>query len=393
MEITIIGIPDKDIGLNNEQLQAIQETTYFAGGKRHYELVKKYLPENHQWTAITVPLSSLFEAIRNCDNTYVVFASGDPLFFGIGITLQREFPKATIKIYPYFNSLQMLAHKVGIPYGEFTTVSLTGRPWHKFDQALIQGVERMGILTDRKNTPKTIAERMLKYNYSNYKMYYGEHMGGEKEVVKTLTLQEALMLDFKHPNCFFLEKTDNKIPQKGIPELDFKPLNGRPKMITKMAVRLATIALMRLENRAIFWDVGSCTGSVAIDTKLHHPHLQITAFEKRTESDALIRYNCEKFQTPGINLYIGDYMQVDKSEFIKPDAVFVGGYGGEMETVLSDIDNHLKNCGVLAFNSVSIDSKNRFIAWCNNNNYNLENQQVITVDTHNPITILVAKKQ
>ncbi|PIF06162.1 MAG: cobalamin biosynthesis bifunctional protein CbiET [Draconibacterium sp.] len=392
MKIIIIGIPDKDIGFNKEQLEQINATIHFAGGKRHYELVKKYLPKNHQWTAITIPLSKLYDAIRNCPDTFVVFASGDPLFFGIGITLQREFPDTEIKIYPYFNSLQMLAHKVGVPYGEFPTISLTGRPWHKFDQALIQGVERMGILTDRKNTPKTIVERMLRYNYSNYKMYYGEHMGGEQERVKTLTLQEALKLDFKHPNCFFLEKADDKIPRKGISELDFKPLDGRPKMITKMAVRLATIALMRLDNRSVFWDVGSCTGSVAIETKLHYPHLKITAFEKRLESKELIPYNCEKFQTPGIALYINDYTLVDKTDFEQPDAVFLGGYGGKMEEVLSDIDKYLQNNGVLAFNSVTEKSKSRFVAWCENNNYLLEHQQVITVDSHNPITILVAKK-
>ena len=392
MKIIIIGIPDKDIGLSLEQISQIENARYFAGGNRHYELVKKYLPKNSEWTSITSPLSKVYTAISECPEPYIVFASGDPLFFGIGVSLRKKFPKAEILIYPYFNSLQTLAHKIGLSYGEYLTISLTGRPWCKFDKALILGEKYIGILTDRKNTPSSIAKRMLLYNYDNYIMHYGEHIGGKEEKIMELTLEQALTLDFKHPNCFFLEKTDNKIPQKGISELDFKPLLGRPKMITKLPIRLTTIALMYLNNYSTFWDIGSCTGSMAIDTKLHYPDLNITAFEKREESDAIINYNCQKFQTPGIKILIGDYMQIDKTKFNKPDAVFMGGYNGEMENMLLDINKYLQKDGILAFNSVSERSKIRFINWCKENNYKLLHKQLIVIDTHNPITILIAKK-
>jgi precorrin-6Y C5,15-methyltransferase (decarboxylating) len=339
-----------------------------------------------------VPLQSLFDEIRQKEGEWIVFASGDPLFFGIGNTLKREIPEAEIQIIPTFNSLQLLGHRLGIPYGEFQTVTLTGRPWDAFDQALIQGVAKMGILTDRKHTPAAIARRMLDYRYDNYQMYYGEHMGGENEKVLHLTLEEALNLDFSHPNCLYLEKTDDRIPAKGIKETYFEPLEGRPNMITKMPARLTTLALMQLHNRKVFWDVGACTGSISIEARLHHPHLKMVAYEKRVESEGIIDRNTKRFQTPGIDVHIGDYMSIDKKDFVRPDAIFLGGYGGQMDVVLDDVDDYLQEDGVLAFNSVSEKSRQQFLNWCSSKGYALEIETVMKVNEFNTLSILVARK-
>ncbi len=392
MRITIIGISDQTPEFTRNEHIIIQSTKYFAGGKRHRELAESFLPYGFNWSDITVPLSNLFKEIEDSNSDWVIFASGDPLFYGIGITLKREFPDAEIVSLPTFNSLQLLAHRLQLPYGEFRTISLTGRSFHEFDNALIQGAAKMGILTDRKNTPTTIAQRMLEFGYSNYKLYYGECLGGKDEWVKELSLQEALKLDFNHPNCFYLEKTDDEIPRKGIPESDFEPLEGRPKMITKMPVRLATLALMELHNKRVFWDVGACTGSVSIEARLQYSHLNIISFEKRTESEGIIRRNAQKFHTSGIDLFIGDYLQIDKLGLEKPDAVFLGGYGGKMDEVLSDIDLHLSDDGIIAFNSVSEKSHDGFISWCKKYGYSIKNRMQISVDEFNTITILIAKK-
>ncbi|WP_421920767.1 precorrin-6y C5,15-methyltransferase (decarboxylating) subunit CbiE [Marinifilum sp.] len=392
MKISIIGISDLTPDFTKKELALIQSGKYFAGGSRHRELVGDYLPEQYHWYDIVVPLSTLYDAINNSNGDWIVFASGDPLFYGIGITLKREIPNAELDILPDFNSLQLLAHRFKLPYGEFQTITLTGRSFERFDQAMIRGQERMGILTDRKNTPKSIAERMLQYGYSNYKMFYGERLGGEREMVKELSLEEALGLDFNHPNCFYLEKTDEAIPKKGIKESDFEPLEGRPIMITKMPIRLATLALMELQTKKVFWDVGACTGSVSIDARLNHPHLKIKSFEIREESRGIIQRNTEKFQTPGIELFIGDYLQTDKVEIEKPDAVFVGGYGGKMDAVLDDIDLHLLDGGIIAFNSVSEKSKLGFKQWSETNSYYIKHEMLVSVDEFNPISILVAEK-
>ena len=270
---TIIGIDDKDHPELPEQARAAIVTHYvFSGGKRHHEIMRDYLPEEHLWIDITVPLDDVFRQYENHPDI-VVFASGDPLFFGFANTVLKRLPDAKITLIPTFNSLQTLAHRILLPYHDMHVVSLTGRPWHEFDRALIEGQEKIGVLTDREHTPATIAERMLRYGYDNYIMYVGEALGSATETVRILVPDDATALTFRHPNCLILHRTYERQRHFGIPERDFELLDGRANMITKAPIRLLTLAQLDLRRYQTLWDIGFCTGSVSIEAKLQFPHL------------------------------------------------------------------------------------------------------------------------
>ena len=111
----VIGISDNpEQELTAAAQEAIARGKVFSGGKRHYELMKSRLPQGAQWIEITVPLADVFKQYKGYPEI-VVFASGDPLFYGFAATVQREFPDAGIEVYPTFNSLQMLAHRMLLP--------------------------------------------------------------------------------------------------------------------------------------------------------------------------------------------------------------------------------------------------------------------------------------
>jgi len=392
LELHIIGIPDSTPTFSPEIRNLMAGASQFAGGKRHLELVVAELPPEAQIHPIEAPVDGLIQKIRNLKGKWIILASGDPLFYGIGNTLVKAFPEAQTRIYPYFNSLQLLGHRFRLEYGKFLTISLTGRSMDAFHTALIRGVHGMGILTDRKHTPAMLAGHMKEYGYDNYRMYYGECLGGEREKIMELTLDEALELVPRYPNCFFLEKTDERISRRGIPEDEFVHLEGRPKMITKLPIRLSTLSLMQLENRKVFWDIGACTGSVSIEARLQYPHLKVSTFERREESRNLLLHNARKFQAPGIIFHNGDFLQISKENLERPDAVFLGGYGGEMEAILDEVDRYLHSDGVLAFNSVSEDSLDSFVYWCEKKHYAADRKLKLKVDQHNLITILTAIK-
>lgn len=138
-------------------------------------------------------------------------------------------------------------------------VSLTGRPWHEFDRALIEGQEKIGVLTDREHTPATIAERMLRYGYDNYIIYVGEALGSDTETIRVLVPDDAKALTFRHPNCLILYRTYERQRHFGIPESDFELLDGRVNMITKAPIRLLTLAQLDLRRYQTLWDIGFCT--------------------------------------------------------------------------------------------------------------------------------------
>jgi len=393
MKFYVIGIDDNQNQYFKPEVQeVINNHRIFSGGARHHDIVKSLLPENYSWIDIIVPLANVFDLYKQYDEI-VVFASGDPLFFGFGNTIQREIPDAEIILYPFFNSLQLLAHRLLMPYQDMHIVSLTGRLWDKFDEALILGYDKIGVLTDNKeHTPSAIAGRMLEYGYDNYRMSIGELLGNkEKEKVTTLELKDIIGKEFSFPNNLVLQKTYTRPRPFGIPEGEFYLLNGRVKMITKMPIRLLSLSLLDLRDKKVLWDVGFCTGSVSIEAKMQFPHLKVLAFEKREEGRELIENNSRKFGIPGIQSLIGDFSEMDISDLPKPDAVFIGGHGGKMNEIVSKISGVLISDGVIVFNSVSEESRMMFLQAIEKNNLKLEQSLRIGVDDNNVIEVLKAK--
>ena len=387
----VIGMTDDQSGtFSAEILQLMGRGKVFSGGKRHHEIVASLLPEDAVWIDITVPLDKVFSQYEAYAEI-IVFASGDPLFFGFANTLKKRLPNAWMRVYPVFNSLQTLAHRLVLPYQDMRTVSLTGRPWQNLDEALIRGDKLIGALTDREKTPSRIAARMLEYGYDNYRMTVGVHLGNKQaEEVHTLSLDEVIGREFGFPNCLILEQTYQRERLFGIPESSFHLLDGREKMITKSPIRLQALSMLDLHQKHTFWDIGFCTGSVSIEAKLQFPHLQIHAFECRPEGETLINLNTRKFGTPGIEYHIGDFMELDVSDLPAPDAVFIGGHGGKLTEMLQKIDRYLLPGGCMVFNSVSENSLHLFREGIEAIDRRIDNEIGITVDSYNPITIIKA---
>lgn len=384
----VIGLSDSHrLWLTPEVTRIISEGHVFSGGKRHHEIIADLLPDEYTWIDISVPIDDVLQRYKSFDDI-VVFASGDPLFYGFATTLLRAFPNVEMKVFPTFNSLQMLAHRMNMPYHDMYTVSLTGRPWHRFDEALIRGERLIGCLTDRKKTPNVIWKRMQEYGFDNYVMYVGENLGNEeKEHVGIY----APARDYPSPNCIILQQQSLRRQNIGIADSEFHLLDGRSKMITKMPVRLASLAALQLADKHSLWDVGFCTGSVSIEARLAFPHLMVTAFEIREEGEKLMQENSRKFHAPGIDARIGDFCTADISDCPAPDAVFIGGYGGKMREVLTKVKSVLAPSGCIVFNSVSEKSRESFLSITKELGMQPETVHTITVDNNNPITILRAR--
>ena len=201
------------------------------------------------------------------------------------------------------------------------------------------------------------------------------------------------------PNCLILyscnssDSCSKKETWFGIPDNEFTLLDGREKMITKMPIRLLTLQALDLPKRHVFWDIGFCTGSVSIEARLQFPHLHIEAFEIRPECEAIIQENAHRFGVPGINVHIGDFLETDITALPHPNAVFIGGHGGELKEIMKKVLTVLTDDGIIVFNSVvapkvTVDSKKLWDEACKS----LGLQQLpplhIQLNDNHPITIL-----
>lgn len=393
MVFHVIGIGNKTPEPTEQNLSLIQRHAIFSGGQRHYDLVKHLLPAIHQWIGIKSPMEQVFERYQQAGQPIIVFASGDPLFYGMANTLRTKYPQAEIHTYPYFSSIQLLAHRAAINSNLLRTVSVHGRSWLALDEAIIRQEPLIGVLTDGEKSPSAIAKRLLDYGYTNYSIWIGEDLEGEQERVRQLSLQKAAKESFHSLNGVILQKETHRDISFGIEDAAFEGLEGRPNMITKMPIRLCSLHALALGSKTVLWDIGFCTGSLSIEAKLRFPGLDIHAFEKRTECLEIIQNNQRKHGTPGINVYIGDIFEADLTQISQPQAVFVGGHGGRLNELLQKINPCLDAGAVIVINAVQEDSITDFIAFSGKVNWKLEAPLKLRVDQHNEITILKAIKE
>lgn len=391
IDFYIVGIGNHSTPIINDEVKSLMENiTVFSGGKRHYQLVKTFLPKNHTWIEISGRMDTVLLKYGKIKKPIVIFASGDPFFYGFGNTLKRYLPKAKIEAIPYFNSIQRLCQKTKTNYSMLSSVSVHGRDWSALDKALISEEPLIGVLTDNKKTPAIIAERLLKYGFDNYQITVGEELDGDKESINSYELIECKFRKHQKLNCVLLERKFVKNNYFGIPDNQFVPLPNRANMITKMPIRLSTLNALNLKNATSFWDIGACTGSVAIEAKKHFPQLTITAFEKREECGEIIQKNKERFSTPGIKIIIDDFFDLDLSEYPTPDVVFIGGHGNQLKEMIHKI-NKISPAIRIVTNAVKETTSSTFISELTQLDYTLTSMN-IQVNEHNKITIHSAVK-
>lgn len=394
MHFHLIGLADAaPVHPSEEWRELVAHARVFSGGLRHRELVKDFLPQEHQWINIAPPMEDVF-AQYQAQEEIVVFASGDPLFYGFAATIQRLCPQASLSIYPSFNSLQMLAHRLQMPYENMRNISLTGRDWPAFDAALIEGVECIGVLTDKKaHSPALIAQRMLRYGYDNYQAFVGELLGNpQEEKITPCRLEEMVASDYAYPNNLILKRLYVRPRPLGLPDESFSLLDDRSKMITKAPIRLVSLSQLQLHKASVFWDIGFCTGSVSIEAKMQFPHLRVLSFEIREQCRAILEENCRRWGALGIEAHIGDFCQQDCSVLPAPDAIFIGGHGGKLAEILSQCAAVLRPQGCVVFNSVSKASEEAFLQALPAAGLQLSKSLQLSLNDFNSITILQAQK-
>ncbi|PSL45482.1 precorrin-6Y C5,15-methyltransferase (decarboxylating) [Chitinophaga niastensis] len=391
----VIGVANTAAGCcTAEAMAVLPQCKVFSGGERHYSLVKHLLPEMHTWITIKGNMPALFAQYEQADSPLVVFASGDPLFYGMVQTIHKYDAEANVKVYPHFNSIQRLCAKTGQPYERVKNTSVHGRSWQELDAALIKGEPLIAVLTDGTRSPQAIAQRMITYGFTQYNIVVGEDLDGTAENIFNGSLTEAAIRDFHPLNCVLLKQCS--IPQQpgfGIDDQLFEGLPGRPNMITKKAIRLTSLSRLQLQHATVCWDIGFCTGAVAIEAKRLFPHLQLLAFEKREECKGIMERNMQQLSAPGIEVYIGDFYELDHLTLPAPDAVFIGGHGNRLPDLVRIINACMRKGGRIVMNAVLENSSAQFIQLSEELHWELLPLEVLQVNVHNPITVLTAIKK
>lgn len=140
----------------------------------------------------------------------------------------------------------------------------------------------------------------------------------------------------------------------GLSDELFMPRRPGSNVITKRDVRAITLAHLGLHQHMILWDVGSGTGSVAIEAAHLASAGHVYAIECNAEAVEAIKANCYRLHAPNVSVVAGRAPQV-LHDLPNPDAVFIGGSGGALTAILEVVIARLRPVGHLVVNLATLE--------------------------------------
>lgn len=103
--------------------------------------------------------------------------------------------------------------------------------------------------------------------------------------------------------------------------------------MTKEEVRALSLCKLGLTEDAVVYDVGSGTGSIAVECAKCSPGIRVYAIEQKATAQQLLRRNLEKFHLA--NVIPVDGKAPDILESLEPPThVFIGGSSGCLADIL-----------------------------------------------------------
>ena len=375
----VIGVLDDGAAsLSATALAHVRTADLVIGGTRALALLSHEFKAGAAQRDLTGQLAQVpqwAQAARQANQSCVVLATGDPLCFGIAPYLAARLCTQALEILPNVSTLQLACARLGMAWQDVPFLSIHAKdagPWargagpehglYRLAQA-VHAHDRLLVLTSPDNTPARIAELLRIEGLADaVQMAVAENLlQPDEHVHAQLSVDEAAGMTFASLNVVALwriQPRDNPVLMGCEDESYFQ---RRPKgdgtggLITKQEVRAVSLARLQLRADSTVWDIGAGSGSVGLEAArlCHRGH--VWAIEKNAHDVEIIRQNHDAFRVANYTL-VHDKAPAGMEAWPDPDAVFIGGSGGELAELIRLVLSRLKPGGHLVMNFVTLEN-------------------------------------
>jgi precorrin-6B C5,15-methyltransferase / cobalt-precorrin-6B C5,C15-methyltransferase len=358
--LAIVGIGEDGLdGLTPAAQELIAQAEFVVGGKRHLALAGPLAAETMNWPSPIENALDVIEAHRG--RSVCVLASGDPFFFGVGAMLTRRFSADEMISIPAPSAFALAASRLGWSQQDCASLTLHGRPLEAIIPRLQPGARILALSWDDA-TPAKLAALLTERHMGRSKLTICEAMGGPSERIRTTEAQHFALDNVAALNTIALEVVAEGgariLPRTaGLPEEWFE----HDGQITKREIRAMTLSSLAPRRGELLWDVGSGSGSVAIEWMLADLANSAVAIELRHDRAERIARNALSFGVPGLSVAAGEAPQVF-ADLATPDAVFIGG-GASTPGMIERACDALGAGGRLVVNAVTLEAQAACIDW------------------------------
>ncbi len=403
MDIYIIGIgmgaPENRTA---EASQKIEEASLLIGAER---MLAPYQGRKECFVSYkTEEIVACIEQKIGDMHKIAVLMSGDSGFYsGAGRLLAAlrarwgiERTAERVTVLPGISSLSYFSARIGKAWEDAAIVNLHGTRESLWPAVLTH--ERVFAVTGGgiEEHLRQLADRGLGghvYGYVGERLSYGEEKITQGSVAQLArgTYDGLAVLYLENPAAVGENLS-------GLPDDSF--LRGNVPM-TKAEVRAVVMSKLRIRPGDIVYDIGAGTGSVSVEMALSARKGTVYAIDTLEEALELCKLNAKRFSLHNIE-YIKGMAPEAFEELPRPDAAFIGGSKGRMESVVAALLQ--KNPGIrLVVNTVTAENTSRAFALLDSGKFcDMEAVQMQISRAHkvgtshmmraeNPVTVFAAR--
>ena len=370
---TLIGILDDGwSGLSDAARARLTTADVVIGAGRTLRLVRPQLPkaELKDMDGALTKVPEWTQAALAEGRTVAILATGDPLCHGIASWLAGKLD-APPDILPNVSTLQLACARFRQPWQDLKIASCHSKdagewfvgatPEHGLYPALraIAHHPHVFLFTGPENDPARLARALLTVGYASDEVTLSVAVRlqlPDEQLFPTLSLDAAATMVFPAPNVVLVKRRERVgAPAFGLDDLEYIQRTPEKGLITKQETRALSLAKLRIRPDATVWDIGAGSGSVGLEAARLAPHGHVWAIEKNEGDAANAQANALRFRATNYSLFYGKAPQ-HLDRWPDPDAVFIGGSGGELAELIRLILARLKPGGRLVMNFVTLEN-------------------------------------
>ena len=385
--VSIVGVgPGEDAYLTEEARKAIREADVLFGAERHvtpYQGEKQIFPY-YKGEEILPRLEQLLRDAREKDPHVraAILLSGDSGFYSGSSGLlffltnwRRRMSLSDtgrfamqIRTIPGVSAMQLMAARLQDHWEKAYIDSLHGTDEDAWERVLrrIPKEKRTFLLTSGARDVRRLVKwvrgqgsHRSRYSlYAGYRLSYpdeqiymeeGERPGRGTEDLSAKPFPDILpeglytvMIRNSEPE----EEDENALHQDvlGISNEEFVREEGIP--ITKEEVRTVAISKLRITEPAVVFDIGSGSGSFAVELGRILRNSRIFAIEKSKRRVELIERNVRQLKASSVSVVHGEAPEV-LSRLVTPTHAVIGGSDGQLLSILQELYRLSPNCRVV----------------------------------------------
>jgi precorrin-6Y C5,15-methyltransferase (decarboxylating) len=361
-KVHIVGIGDDGVdGLTDASRQLIAQADLLLGDE---ELLASVENETADRIEVGTDLDRLVQLIADdTQRRILILATGDPLFYGTARFLCDRLGKDRFEVVPHVSSMQLAFARVKESWDEAYLTNLANQQLDRVVERT-RTAEKVGLFTTEEVPPSVVARALLDRQIDYFQAYICENLGSPDERVTHAELADIAEQEFAALNVMVLVRNPNAPDRPaamvgrrlfGNPDEAF--LQSKPKrgLLTPSEVRVMAIAELDIGPNSVVWDVGAGSGSVAIEAAQLASGGTVFAIEMDPDDYQLIAANADRFAVTNLTPVLGKAPEAWVG-LPAPDAVFVGGTGRVVTSIVESAFAPLRPGGRIVANVSSLEN-------------------------------------